>query len=201
MTRAQLDSMIRLRVEALPAPVRRLLETTAVAGQPVPLKVATRAAEIERDENAILARLRSEHLIRVREAGKRKEIESYHDRIRETVVAGIDESQLKAYHLGLAKAWEQVGEADAETLARHYYEAGMPQQALGFVIAAANKRLILPRVRASGRILRPRPRVRRRRRRRLAGHPRQARAVPRERRDGRRSREGFPRGRRRGSAV
>src|SRR5262249_37608858 len=83
---ATLDEMVGARVRQLPEDARRLLEVVAVAGRPLEAEVADGAAGLG-DESAALAILRAGHLVRARGMAARPEIETYHDRIREAVVA------------------------------------------------------------------------------------------------------------------
>jgi hypothetical protein len=67
------------------------------------------------------------------------EVEPYHDRIRETVVAGIAGASRKAYHLGLARALLDAGGADEETLAVHFEGAGERAEAAEHAVRAADQ--------------------------------------------------------------
>jgi eukaryotic-like serine/threonine-protein kinase len=121
---AMLAEAIDLRLGRLPADARLLLEAIAVAGQPVSLAVAARASGSEGDGQAALAPLRSAHLIRVRQTRARDQVEVYHERIRDAVMARLDGEALAARHLRLALALLASGEGDPEELALHYEGAG-----------------------------------------------------------------------------
>jgi hypothetical protein len=131
-----LEGVIQARVEHLPDPARRLLEVLAVAGQPLETAVARDAAQLGEIETS-LALLRVRHLIRTRVAQDRDQIEPYHDRIRETVVAYLTAETLKGHHARLARAMEAAGRDDPETLALHFQEAGDFQKAADYSAAAA----------------------------------------------------------------
>ena len=83
--------------------------------------------------------LRIHHLIRTRETEVREEIEIYHDRIREAVVAGLPAENLKSHHRRLAIALETSGQADPEWLALHWKEAGNFDRAAEYAAAAARQ--------------------------------------------------------------
>jgi len=102
----RLDSVIQARISGLPDGARRLLEVVAVAGQPIRIEAAKLASDLVAGEQAALAILRSGHMIRSRETDEQDEIEAYHDRIREMVVAGISAEALKMRHHHLAVASE-----------------------------------------------------------------------------------------------
>jgi hypothetical protein len=136
--RATLEEVLQGRVQALPEPARLLLEMLSVAGQPLPADVAGQAARLD-DTGGSLAVLRTRHLVRTRTTRERKEIEPYHDRIRENVVAHLPPETLKSHHLRLATALEGFPGTDPETLALHFQEAGDDASAADYAAAAADR--------------------------------------------------------------
>jgi eukaryotic-like serine/threonine-protein kinase len=136
--KVSLAEMIRPRLERLPPDAERLLQLVSVNGQPVPSRILKRAAPIAEHEPA-LALLRAEHLIRTRETEGDVEIETYHDRIRETVVKFLDGDVLREHHRRLAAAFEAVGGADAEMLADHFIAGGEAERAIEYTIVAAGE--------------------------------------------------------------
>jgi serine/threonine protein kinase len=135
---ATLDDMVRARVLLLPEEARRLLEVVAVAGQPVESEIADRAAGAKEEMNAV-SFLRASHLIRVRVTPERQEIEPYHDRIREAMLAQLSPDALRAHHRRLAVALEASGRADPERLALHFREAGDAERAAEHAALAAER--------------------------------------------------------------
>ncbi|MCY1054249.1 serine/threonine-protein kinase [Nannocystis sp. SCPEA4] len=132
-----LDRVLLARIDGLPEPARRLLEIAAVAGGPVDLRLAGAAAGLP-ETHAALATLRSEHLVLTR-SGDSEVIETYHDRVRELVLAALAPDDLKARHRDLAFAMEHHGERDSDTLALHYREAGEWERAGDYAQMAADQ--------------------------------------------------------------
>src|SRR5712692_9062001 len=98
------DHVIASRVSRLPPLARRLLDVVAVSGVPIDVGVAFRAADLEREGESAQAVLRAAHLVRTRSTLGRQEIEPYHDRIRDAVVAGLPAESLRECHHRLASA-------------------------------------------------------------------------------------------------
>jgi hypothetical protein len=133
-----LDEVILTRVRQLPAAARRLLEILALFGRPLDPSIACRTAGIEREELETCALLRAERLSRTRVTADREEIETYHDRIRETVVAHLPPDTLRAHHGALALALDTTG-ADPEVLAIHFQGAGDHDRAAHSAAVAADR--------------------------------------------------------------
>lgn len=134
-----LDDLIRARLEALSPAARRLLEVVAVAGKPVDLEAARRAAELASGASDALAQLRGSKLVRHLAGEEQGEIETYHDRIRETVCSTLTDEAMRRVHGRLALALEAVGRTDAETLAVHFQATEQLEQARRYVISAAGR--------------------------------------------------------------
>ncbi len=131
---ATLNEVLRQRVMGLPQEPRRLLEAIAVAGQPIDRQAACEASGIRGDDNAALALLRSARLVRILASGQ---METYHDRIRETVRDSLATEVLHELHYRLAIAWEAIN-ADPETLAVHFHVGREDDRAAHYAgIAAA----------------------------------------------------------------
>lgn len=139
LSETTLDKVIWTRVSSLPKLTLNLLELIAVAGRPILLEIVKKAIEPEIVDNQSIVILRSQNLIRVREVQDRDEIETYHDRIRETVIGHLSDEKLKTYHNKLAFALEDSGNADLESLVTHFYEAGLSEKAAKYAAAAASQ--------------------------------------------------------------
>jgi len=134
-----LDDVLWTRIQRLPGNARVLLELLAVAGQPLRQAGASRAASLGPQGFTALAFLRSKHLIRGTGPGALDDVETYHDRIRETVVNHLSAERLKDLHGRLAVELESSGRADAETLAVHFDAAEQTDKAGHFYIKAARE--------------------------------------------------------------
>jgi predicted ATPase len=142
MTRAAaegvgLDEVLWRRVQRLPAEARRLLEVVAVAGRPVRLREVQEAAGLGAVPPQVVLALRSGHLVRTTGPHLDDDIEAFHDRIRESVVAHLPPAARRDHHAGLAAALEASGHADPEALAVHCHESGRPAEASRHYAAAA----------------------------------------------------------------
>jgi hypothetical protein len=138
-TEVTLTRVIEARVLRLPAPARRLLDVVAVAGHPIEANLACRAAELDGEGQAALAVLRSAHLVRMRTSDVHDEVETYHDRIREAVVADLHPQGLRDCHRQLTQALLSSGRSDPERLAAHFLGAGDTPSAAEYAAIAAAK--------------------------------------------------------------
>jgi predicted ATPase len=115
----RLDDVIWARVSRLPAEARQLLETVAVAGQPLDRATARRAAGLRENDQPALAVLRTGRLLRGTGGAREDQIEIYHDRIRQTVISHLTAQAREALHERLAFALETSSAPDPESLAIH----------------------------------------------------------------------------------
>ena len=126
----RLEEIVRRRVAALPETSRRLLEVLAVAGEPVARTVVTHATELDNDSYAQITRaLRAHNLARTAGGSSYDAVEVFHDRIRQAVVGNLTAEQRRRVHAHLAVALQVYGEADHESLSRHWRGAGDNQRA------------------------------------------------------------------------
>jgi eukaryotic-like serine/threonine-protein kinase len=131
-----LDELLYARVSELPPPARRFLEAVAVAGQPLSVEVACLAAGLGPEELSVVAQLRAAHLVRRRGNPEEEVIESYHDRVREAVVAHLLPNTLRGWHLALGRVLDESGRADPERLTTHFQGAGENEKAARYAAQA-----------------------------------------------------------------
>ncbi len=131
-----LDGVIGNRIECLPTDHKKLLTTMAVAGRPVSIWVLARAARIQ-GEADILVKLQAENLVRSRQGELAEEVETYHDRIRATIVGKLSKEQLSQTHHSLALAFEEAEIIDAPAMVEHWLGAGKSEPAVKYALLAA----------------------------------------------------------------
>ena len=139
-----LEQMVVSRRNQLDPGARALLDVIAVAGHPITRGVALRAANLEAGQLEAFDVLRAGHFVRTHGPSIHDPVETYHDRIREAVVASLDSAALRRSHNGLANALTSWGSGDAEILAEHFRGAGRIEHAIRHArTAAANAERML----------------------------------------------------------
>jgi serine/threonine protein kinase len=119
-----LDEVLWARIKRQPEDARRLLGAVAVSGRPIRQALAFQATELGAGGRTALASLRSARLVRRIGETLHGDIEVYHDRIRETVVAHLAYDELRWHHERLALVLSTAGPVDPEILAGHLRGAG-----------------------------------------------------------------------------
>jgi serine/threonine protein kinase/tetratricopeptide (TPR) repeat protein len=134
----RLDDALFARVSTLETAARHILEIVAVAGLPIPQRVAAQASATDLgDLFRLVSNLRSQHFVRTTGVGQNDLVEPYHDRVRQLVLARLDASVRKDWHGRLALALEGWKDADPESLSTHWEGAGRPERAQQYAVAAA----------------------------------------------------------------
>ena len=123
------------RVLQVSASARALVETIAVAGQPLPRDLCFEAAGLGTGGIEAVRVLRAEQLVRT---GDRGDLNVFHDRVRDAVLARADESTRRCRHLALARSLEQRAAPDIEALARHFDAAGEAEPAARYAVRAGD---------------------------------------------------------------
>ncbi|HEV7557566.1 MAG TPA: protein kinase, partial [Kofleriaceae bacterium] len=118
-----LDHLVGQRFRDLAEPEQRLVCFVAVAGQPMPRSVITRAAQLGAVKLRVISNLIAERWVRIRGERESDEIEIVHDRMREVVLARLSTDDLVGYHRRLAEALEADGNATPESLVEHWLGA------------------------------------------------------------------------------
>ncbi len=101
-----LHEVLGRKLGRLPDEAGHLLEVVAVSGQPLPLEEATRTAGHALPPMATISRMRNERLVRLVGPDERPLLDTYHDRVRETVLGRLDDGACKTIHRTLAEIIE-----------------------------------------------------------------------------------------------
>jgi hypothetical protein len=133
-----LDDVLWNRIRSLPEEARRLLEVVAISGRPIQEADACKCIEGMRDGRSAVALLRSGRLIRG-VPGSEDQIESYHDRVRETILARLGPETVRDHHRRLALTLQASGLTDPEVLGNHFRESGDIEKAGGYFAKAADR--------------------------------------------------------------
>jgi serine/threonine protein kinase len=130
-----LHDVIAGRAAPLGPEAIKVLTIAAVAGQPIPLSLVERCTALP-DARVLSGQLVSLSLLRRSGAGAAL-IYPYHDRIRDSLVRGLDPRDRATLHLSLATHGEQDGTLSASALADHFALGGAPQRASLHALTAA----------------------------------------------------------------
>ena len=108
-----LADMIWSRVQRLPDESQRLLEVVALGGRPLPLDQALRITDVGQ---SAIGPLRSGNLVRIVGVAASSKIETYHDRVRESVVERVDETTRHEHHLRIAQDYARQSPLDSNQM-------------------------------------------------------------------------------------
>ncbi|MET0285889.1 MAG: AAA family ATPase, partial [Polyangiales bacterium] len=131
-----LDDILWDRVRALPEDQRALLTMVAIAGRPVRVRRVKHAAELAVLTPTVVPALCAQRLLRTQGTGAAAELETFHDRVRESILARTPAEQLARHAASLVRELERAKEGDAETRAALYERAGEPGKASGYYTMA-----------------------------------------------------------------
>jgi hypothetical protein len=113
-----LHEVLARKLGRLPAEAGHLLEVVAVSGQALSLEEASRTAAHALPPMATITRMRNERLVRLIGPENSPLVDTYHDRVRETVLGGMEEGTCKTIHRTLAEVIEKdVGGVSTERVA------------------------------------------------------------------------------------
>jgi hypothetical protein len=138
--------MFSTRLGALSGAARGFLETLAICGRPMAPELVCDACGVARERQSLVAMLRSSHFIR--SSGSSERIETYHDRIREVLVAQISPDAVRRLHGLMATTLVGRRSDDCEALFEHYQGAGDDENAsiqAGLAAAKASTALAFDR--------------------------------------------------------
>ena len=119
-----LDGLIRARADRLEASALGLLEVLAIAGNPVTWRVAERVAELGHHRARAAASLRAGRFVRANGDNPTDQVQTYHDRVREAIVAGLSIERVRRVFRALADTyaqWPDQEGLDRFAVARYRY--------------------------------------------------------------------------------
>ena len=134
-----LDNVLWERICELPPRALLLLEFFAISGQPIACRHIVNAAVPTPDDLRSLHLLRASHLIRVSSGAESDEIETYHDRIRATVLSHLDPETRQLRHFRLGSILEADGNADPARIAVHFRSGDRLDQAARYFHIAGDR--------------------------------------------------------------
>jgi eukaryotic-like serine/threonine-protein kinase len=158
-----LHEVLGRKLGRLPDEAGHLLEVVVVSGQALSLEEASRTAGHETFPVATITRMRNDRLVRMVGTEDRPLVDTYHDRVRETILVRLDEGKRRNIHRRLAQvieagvgsdadeleavlaSWERAGEEPGTGLLRvydlayHYDEAGDGRRAWIYALLAGEQ--------------------------------------------------------------
>jgi len=111
-----LDDVIWARVNRLSEETQQLLSVIAVSGRPTPASEAYQVIDQVALGRNLLHQLRANHFVRTTDSETDSVVESYHDRIREAVIARLDPATIRHYNLRFAEVIQKSGDVDQTQL-------------------------------------------------------------------------------------
>lgn len=134
----RLEDALHCRISRLPDDSSALLRVVAVAGGIISEQVATRAANVQGEAARMAAaELRAGHLLRSTRSASA--LNTFHDRVRETVLAHLDAVTLRALHARLAEAFIASKATDPDVLTFHFGASGNRNREVEWALVAAKR--------------------------------------------------------------
>ncbi len=137
--RVRLDEALWRRAQRLEPAVRAVLDAVCLLGAPAAQEVVAHAAGIDLAELAsVVALLHSANLVRTHGARVNDLIEPFHDRVREAIVARLDEGAKRPGTRASRRRWNSP-KAPTRRSSTHWAGAGEPAKAAGYALMAAER--------------------------------------------------------------
>ncbi|MFN7842811.1 MAG: protein kinase domain-containing protein [Pirellula sp.] len=126
----QLNDVIQRKLEKLPPDARQLLNVVSVSGKALIASEAAGSAGQDTVPLATINRMRSERLLRLVGDEQSLTLDTYHDRVRETILRDLPVETRRELHISIASNIEKTLPADGNQaagprvfdLAYHYHE-------------------------------------------------------------------------------
>lgn len=154
-----LHEVIDQKLRQLPTEAESLLHMVAISGQAVSIAEASEAAGVAESALSTLTHMRTARLVRLTGGQEQHQVDTYHDRIRETVLARLPQERRRWLHLQMADLIERHEDSSGERLleeisrgeaidniplrvydlAYHFDAAGNEPKGLAYAILAAEE--------------------------------------------------------------
>jgi len=122
-----LDEVLWKRVQRLPEEARLLIEMVAVAGQPILIGDLLHTRSLATAPQHAVKLLRTARLVRSTGGKLTDEIETFHDRVRESIAMYLAPAESRDYHQQIADALELNAASAPETIAGHLQAVESPR--------------------------------------------------------------------------
>ncbi|MDX2019606.1 MAG: protein kinase [Deltaproteobacteria bacterium] len=139
-TDVSLQKVLGARITKLPAEARSTLDCLACSERPLSVPELEAVTKLgTKSLNDSLDRLRDDHLVVSTGTSETVAFELLHDKVRSAITEAMSPTVASQMHFELARALEQGGSSDPETLAHHYRAAGQNARALELTERAADR--------------------------------------------------------------
>lgn len=118
--RVQIGDIIQTRLARLPEMAIGVLHVIAVAGQPISVVDLEQLIDLSVSGASILDQMRKERLVRIMAERDQSVVDTYHDKVRETVLNDLPEEKRQEIHLQIAEAIEQSVGLSTEIIFQAY---------------------------------------------------------------------------------
>jgi serine/threonine protein kinase len=134
-----LPELLARRLDGLSEDARTLLEVISVAGHPIQQDTAQLAAGLAPGDADAIEQLRAASLVLLPGARLADLVEPSHDRLRNAVMARLDETRTAALHLRLADLLEEGKSNDSMQVVVHLLAGGAEERATELALAAGRE--------------------------------------------------------------
>jgi hypothetical protein len=138
--RATLSELVRERLAQLRPAAVQLAVLVGLSELPVPLNVLAEAAGLSAEQaTREAATLRLSRLCRITQGSDGERLELSHDRVRDALLAPLDDAERARRHAALARAYAALQPHDHEALGNHLQLSGEPARAAECFASAADR--------------------------------------------------------------
>ena len=119
-----LRDIVERKLRQLPDDARDLLSAIAIAGQAVSVEEASLVAGHDAPLFSTVTHMRSERLVRLIGSGEQQFVDTYHDKIRETLLESLEKTDRCSWHVRFGEVLEEQQQINAaDLLSKHARES------------------------------------------------------------------------------